>query len=256
VQVIKIEERWIPSIGLGAVVVLLISGTLISMWQQTFFRTDAQGQPVPLNLPNGMSRPGLAMELAATSDDVRGVLCAGARTDEERAQNRRAMQWMQYWDFPFIAAYVTLFLVIARRARLLGFVPLWFLARVALVTALAAGAADVLEDIAILLAVPANGMGALMIGPIGWWKWMLVFVTVFLESSVFLAWSQLPMTGRILALMIGAGSIAVPLLGIQSLLLRCDSFLERSAVWLFGMFFLLALFSIWRFGHWVQRMKE
>ena len=245
----KIPESWIPSIGLGAVVLLVISMSVILHLQQTFFRQDAHGRDVELKLPHDVSRPGLAMELAANTQEVLAVLDAGSRTPAEKTENRNAMRWIQYWDFPFIAGYMALYLVIARRAGLLGFAPLIPIAWLAGLTAVAAGAADIMENIAILLAVNANGMGALTIRHFGWWKWMLVFVTMFLESSVFFAWSSLPTTGRILSLLVGGGFIGVALLGIQSLLLNCDAFLERDTVWLFVVFLPLLIFSVWRFAH-------
>jgi len=239
------DDRGIAGIALAAVVVLVACGAAIMHEQCTFFRPP--GKPAQLTLPNGVTRPGLAMELASSSNDAETVLNAGASSQDERDQNRKAMRWMQYWDFPFIAAYVTLFFLIARRGRLLGFRPLMWLARAATLTAVLAGVADVLEDFAILAATHGSQIGTFPIRAFGSWKWRFVFITAFLESPVFFAWSDLPLGGRILSLLIGAAFFGIPLLGIQSSLLNCDSGLERDVAWLFGAFSLLAIFSVWRF---------
>ena len=104
-----------PLIASVSVVVLAISAIAISHEEATFVRRE-----MPWTLPNGLTKPGLAMELAATPEEGRAILDTGAYDDNERAANRRAVRWMQYWDFPFILAYVALFLVIARRAQAAG----------------------------------------------------------------------------------------------------------------------------------------
>ena len=114
-------------------------------------------------------------------------------------------------------------------------------------TAILAGILDVLEDIAILLAA-SDGAGW-AIRPFGKWKWALVFATALLEAPVFLAWSSLPMTGRILSLLIGGGFLGVAILGLQSVLLDCDALLETDSAGLAAVFLLLAIFSVWRFVH-------
>jgi hypothetical protein len=247
----QLKEEWVPGLALAAVVVLAVCAVAIGIEENTFFRTDASGQAIALALPGDVTRPGLAMELAATGQDAQRILDAGTvpgpAGDAARVQNRQAMRWMQYWDFPFIAAYVMLYWIIARRAGILPFKPLLVVAYLAKFTAILAGVMDVLEDIAILQAVHGGQLGSFSIRDFGIWKWKLVFATAFLESSVFLAWSELPLVGRILSLLVGVAFIGVPVLGIQSALLNCDSFLELDATWLSGGFLILAVFSVWRF---------
>jgi len=257
----KIQDKWIPSVALGAVVLLVVSAVAISKEGQTFERTLANQQPVPMKLPNGLTKPGLAMEMADSRDEQM-VLDAGvdktaapAEIAAQQTANRHAMAWMQYWDFPFIVGYVTLFAVIARRARILGFAPLKLIAFAAGFTAIAAGLLDILEDIFILVAVKAKGIGVPSIRPYGWSKWSMVFVTMLLESSVFFAWSSLATTGRILSLLVGGGFFCVSLLGLQSMLLQCDSSLETDAEWLVVVFSVLAIFTAWRFVHSLRMPK-
>jgi len=248
----KIPDYWIPSSAMVAVVLLVVSAIAIRTEEKTFARKSSNGRTVPLNLPNGLSRPGLAMELA-DSKSVEAVLSAGvdltadpAIVKSQKEANLRAMAWMQYWDFPFIAGYVALFVIIARRASLLGFRPLNLIAFVAGFTAIAAGVLDILEDCVILAAMRTHD-GALQIRPFGWSKWAMVFVTMLLESSVFFAWTNLPTSGRILSLLAGVGFFSVSLLGVQSTLLQCDASLELDSGWLTGVLTVLALFTAWRF---------
>jgi hypothetical protein len=245
---------WIPSIAMAASAVMLCSGLAIYTQEKTFQRVDSGNNPVPLNLPGGLSLPGLAIEL--DDGNVPKVLDAAVDTTAandvqatQKARNRRALRLMQYWDFPFIAGYVTLFVVIARRARLLGYTPLKLIAYTAALTAIAAGCLDIVEDAAILHAVGAGSVGRFPIQVYGWWKWKMVFITMLLESSVFFAWTSLPTMGRILALLTGAGFFVVSLLGIQSTLLRCDASLELDSEWVFVVFVVLAVFTAWRLAH-------
>jgi hypothetical protein len=248
------REAWLPYIAAGAVALLLVSSVAIQQLGHAFERKDAQGRAVPLKLPNEVTRPGLAMELASNNAAAKEVLDAGVDMSaaptiiaQQKLENRRAMAAMQWWDFPFILGYVVLFWVIAQRGRLLGFVPLKVVALAAGVTAIVAGCLDVLEDLAILNAISTDCTGRWQIGPFGWAKWLMVFVTMLLESSVFFSWTSLPTPQRVLTLLMGVGFFGVSLLGIQSRLLQCDASLELDAVWMSAVFVILAIFTAWRF---------
>lgn len=58
------REARLPFIAAGAVALLAISSIFITQLSKTFERKDAHGKAIPLNLPNDVTRPGLAMEMA------------------------------------------------------------------------------------------------------------------------------------------------------------------------------------------------
>jgi hypothetical protein len=248
------RESRLPFIAAGAVALMAVSAIAITQLSHTFERKDVSGKAIPLKLPNEVTNPGLAMEMARDNAAAQEVLDAGVDTSampvvvaRQKLDNRRAMAAMQWWDFPLIVGYVVLFGVIAQRGRLLGFTPLKLVALAAGVTAIAAGCLDVMEDIAILKAISGGVSGAWPIWRFGWSKWLLVFLTMLLESSVFFSWTSLPTPQRVLTLLVGAGFFGVSLLGIQSMLLQCDDSLQLDAGWMFAVFVLLAIFTAWRF---------
>ena len=102
--------------------------------------------------PEDMSEPILAIELARTAGEVRGVL-----GDPDGRHNREVMRVQIFEDGLFIACYALCFAllgVVTFRSRGRG---AWLAGAVAVLAALGAGASDVVEDLLRRLPVPRAG---------------------------------------------------------------------------------------------------
>jgi Patatin-like phospholipase len=118
--------------------------------------------------------PGLALELAASADDVNRVL--GDPSSGERKENRDTAVRLQKFDFVFIPLYVLLFSVAAfANGGLAG-------ARIVIGLALVTGIFDVLEDLQIIALANARPGSARRYGKL---KWLFYFGTVAAEGGLF-----------------------------------------------------------------------
>ncbi len=146
----------------------------------------------PMHWPEAES-PGLALELAMKQTDVEDVL--GKLGTTIGVEKRRIARRQQWFDFVFIVLYVLLFIAIACSLNVGRF------ACAIVVLIVAAGIADVLEDIQILkmTADPPSGSAGLF----GRAKWVLYFlalgttgvallvrVTLFLHGAPGTHWSE------------------------------------------------------------------
>lgn len=163
--------------------------------------------------PRGL---GLRVELAK-----QGAFDGLVGKDDVGARNRRLLKWSQYWDFPFIAAYLALFWVLGTVESAAGFPgarSLGWLVRGAIV--LAAGF-DLLEDLAILRALSGRFGGA--IRTFGLPKWSFFFVAAALLSLLFLLRSG----NRLIGLATGCLLLAGGLVGLAALAVG-DETIERT----------------------------
>lgn len=131
----------------------------------------------------GFSHRGLGLEVelakqgAFKSDGLLGEGKAGER-------NRQLLKWSQYWDFPFIAAYLTLFWVLDTAESAAGFPGARVLGWLMRGAILLAAGFDVIEDVAILRALSGKFDGA--IRTFGLPKWSFFFVAAALLALLFL----------------------------------------------------------------------
>jgi hypothetical protein len=159
-------------------------------------------------LGRGFTRPGLGLEVELAKQGAFDVLVG---TNEASAPDRRLLTWSQYWDFPFIAAYLALFWVLGTVESAAGFPgarAFGWLVRGAIV--LAAGF-DVLEDAAILRALAGRFDGA--IRTFGLPKWSFFFVAATLLALLFL----LRPGNHFIGLMTGGLLMAGGILGLAAL---------------------------------------
>ena len=129
----------------------------------------------------GIADPVVALQVAQNVREVDGILGDAPSADRE------AMRLKQYLDFPFIACYVALYLVLA----MLFFPGARLIAATAAASGMAAGVFDVRENLAILriVDVPLNRTTQAMVDAIrsaGLTKWTLAFFTTALFAALFL----------------------------------------------------------------------
>jgi hypothetical protein len=123
---------------LSGILVLALGG--IAVWMgatQTFCP--------PPRTPEGIDSPVLAMELARTANEVRGVL-----RDPDGGRNREVMRGQVREDWPFIACYWACFSGIAAAGLRSSRRRVRAAAVVALLAATGAAAGDVVEDLGML----------------------------------------------------------------------------------------------------------
>ncbi len=158
------------------------------------------GRQIPprIDLPYDLQSTGLAAEFARNPEEVNAVVGSDRRYAPIIARE-------QYIDFAFIPCYVALFLLLAwelRRTELPG--AIW-LAIVAALFAMAAGAFDVAENFAILRVMNNPAVIESSARTFSIPKWAFVFATMIVESPLFLAWPGL--RGRWRAASIGVGAL-------------------------------------------------
>jgi hypothetical protein len=220
------DNRTHIRIALGLLVVLTILGAIMS-----------RQIPPRIDLPFETTSTNLAAEFASSPEDINSVV----GSDRKYA---RPLQLQQYLDFPFIACYVALFIVIGLGLRHYDVPGARWLAWIAMACAVLAGLFDIGENIAILktATTPATYKSA-----VRWFsvpKWSLVFLVMIIESTVFLFWPRLKLWWRLAAAVVGGLFLFVGASGLLFSALVSISDITWSAEWIPWALTALILFFI------------
>jgi hypothetical protein len=151
--------------------------------------------PDRIDLPFDTGSTILAAEFAQTPEEVNAVI----GTDRRYA---KPLEIQQYLDFPFIAGYVALFIVLALILKKYDVPGARWMAWISIAGAVAAGGCDIAENFAILKAInttAAVSQARLFSLP----KWGLVFLVMIMESAVFIFWPRLRLWWRLAAIITG-----------------------------------------------------
>jgi hypothetical protein len=189
---------WVERVGVTASVLLFLLGAYLT------YGINFSGRP----LPQGLKSAILAMEVPSGSDDIRLTVGCGlgekrivACTDPLDRRDRDAMRAAQYADMFFIPLYVAV-LVVAGITQWV--VTPWHWRRLGAVTAatgFAAGVLDYFENAAILETLDkiaqSQALDAGAIANFAWWKWGLLFVSLFCLLPLMLAQDAKSMTLKI-----------------------------------------------------------
>jgi hypothetical protein len=152
--------------------------------------------PPRIDLPFGTTSTIVAAEFASTPDDIIAVIGSDRRYSKPLATQ-------QYLDFPFIACYVALFIILALALRNYDVPGARGLAYTAIACAILAGACDVGENISILKTAGTPAMNTAVVRWFSIPKWSLVFLVMTIESLVFFFWPRLKLWWRLAACIVG-----------------------------------------------------
>jgi hypothetical protein len=151
--------------------------------------------PDRIDLPFDTGSTILAAEFARTPEEVNAVIGSDRRY-------AKPLETQQYLDFPFIAGYVALFIILALALKKYDIPGARWVAWISIAGAVAAGGCDIAENIAILKALnttAAISQARLFSLP----KWGLVFLVMIFESAVFFFWPRLGLWWRLAAIITG-----------------------------------------------------
>jgi hypothetical protein len=178
--------------------------------------------PAGTQLPNGL-KPGLSAELAKSRADIERIV--GPSETKEGQKNRSLLRWLEILDLPFIATYAALFFLLGQLESTLAFPGASALGVATRGTALAAGAADVLEDFAILQALRGRKGSVRRFGlP----KWFFYYLTLAGLSLLFFFFPASGTVELCLALLTGALFLLAGLGGVAAVLLRKDRWIPKA----------------------------
>ena len=152
--------------------------------------------PPRIDLPFETTSTVLAAEFASLPDEIAAVLGTG-RTYAD------PLKMAQYLDFPFIASYVALFVILGLALRNYDVPAARGVAWTSVICAVAAGIFDVAENVTILRTI-ANPVA--LSSHVRWFsmpKWGLAFFVMLVESIVFLFWPKLTLWWRLAAVLLG-----------------------------------------------------
>ncbi len=152
--------------------------------------------PARIDLPYDLQSAALAAEFASTPEDLVAVFGSDHRYAKEIEQE-------QYIDFPFIACYVALFVILGWAFRHYDIPAAKAVSWTVIVLAVAAGVFDVAENISILRVAGSMGATVSPVRNFSLPKWGLVFAVMLLESGVFFFWPKLKLWWRLAAAAVG-----------------------------------------------------
>lgn len=178
-----------------------------------------------IDLPFETTSTMLAAEFASTPDEIIAVIGSDRRYSKPLATQ-------QYLDFAFIAGYVALFILIALALRTYDVPGARWLAYIAIVCAVAAGACDIGENLSIL---KTAGTPAMNTSAVRWFsipKWSLVFLVMAIESIVFLFWPRLKLWWRMAACVVGGLLLFVGASGLLFAALMSFSDIAWTSEWM------------------------
>lgn len=157
------------------------------------------GKQIPprVDLPFDTGSTVLAVQFAHLPEEVNNVFGAAHRYAPEI---RRA----QYLDFVFIAGYVALFVLTGLTLRRYDIPAPRLAAWLAVGCAVAGGAFDVAENIAILKLAANPNVITSDVRFLSLPKWGLISLVLIVESAVFFFWPRLAMWWRLAAVVVGA----------------------------------------------------
>ena len=183
--------------------------TVMSVLGIALLINQAFAPKLDVNLPRGVSSPGLAIEFASSLDDVKTILGERRDQDSMREKIRKAL----YGDYLFIAMYWLLFVGLSALLIVSGRSWAMWAGVIAAVCAMSAAIFDVVENLSIAALIDAAEVRNEMIRNVasaGFGKWLSVFVATLIISLLFARRNWLALLG-VLFLLIGV-------LGIYGLL--------------------------------------
>ncbi len=181
--------------------------------------------PPRIDLPFETQSTILAAEFASTPEEIIAVLGSDRRYS-------KPIETQVYLDFPFIACYVALFVLIAISLKTYDVPGARWLAYISIVAAVAAGLCDIGENLSIL---KTAGVPATNTSIVRWFsipKWSLVFLVVTIESVVFFFWPRLNLWWRLAACVVGIFLLFVGASGLLFSSLLALSDIAWSAEWM------------------------
>ncbi len=214
----------------------LIIITVLSLLLGLLAFVMRQQSPARIDLPYDINSGGLAAEFATTPIEINEVMGSDRRYTASISQQ-------QYLDFPFIACYVALFVVLGLALRTYDVPGASVLAWIAIVCAIAGGLCDIAENVTILktMATPSA-----LSSNVRWFsvpKWALAFLVMFIESAVFFFWPRLKLWWRIAAVIVGGLFLFAGASGLLFSLLVSIPDIAWSAAWMSYALFALLLFA-------------
>ena len=193
-------------------------------------------QIVPrIDLPFETTSTMMAAEFASTPDEIIAVLGADRRY-------AKPLETQQYLDFPFIACYVALFILIALPLRNYDVPGARWLAYAAIVSTILAGLSDIGENISILKTAGTPAMNTSIVRWFSIPKWSLVFLVLVIESVVFLFWPRLTLWWRISACVVGGLLLFIGASGLLFAALMSLNDIAWTAEWMSWAIVALILF--------------
>jgi len=190
-------------------------------------------------LPHGLQRPILAMEVPASSDEIRLIL--GCKVEKQKPdcrdqlaqQDISTMRLAQYVDWAFIPWYTALFLAAALIEWMTAGRGWRWLALVSASAVMVAAVFDYAEDKWILAALDrvasTLALNSEAIAQCGWTKWMLLFVALLGLLPLMFARAEMSMTFRIIARLMCALVGVSAMAGLVACTLRNPARLESAA---------------------------
>lgn len=163
-------------------VCLLVVLAGLATWMRALF-------PERIDLPFDTGSTIMAAEFAQTPEEFSAVIGSDRRY-------AGALKTQQYLDFPFIAGYVALFVLLGLTLKTYDVPGARWLAWAAIVAAVVAGICDILENITILQALSSSAV-MLQTRRYSIPKWGFAFLAVFIEAGVFFFWPRLGLWWRL-----------------------------------------------------------
>jgi hypothetical protein len=181
--------------------------------------------PPRLELPFNTQSTVLAAEFMKGPEEVNAVFGAEHRYAD-------ALKRVQYLDFVFIPCYVAVFALLGLALRNYDLPAAAWVAWTTVALAIAAGALDVAENLAILTtAANPSAIGS----NVRWFsvpKWIIVFALMLIQSSVLFFWPGLRLAWRIAAIAVGAVFLFAGASGVLFASLVSVRDIEFSARWM------------------------
>jgi hypothetical protein len=151
--------------------------------------------PKRIDLPFDTPSTILAAEFIESPEELNAVLGSDRRWAEP-------LKTQQYVDYPFIACYVALFVLLGLTLTTYDVPAARWLGWLAIAAAVVAGVCDVMENLTILKAMSST-YAPVQVRQYSLPKWGLVFFAMFIESGVFFFWPKLGLWWRAAAIVTG-----------------------------------------------------